>query len=405
MTFRIFAIALIYLCTTVAWAILSGTIAARTGERTERLRDSVASTWGSPHRQVPPRLIATEALAADPAAAVVPLEPAATRIDARIDLEHRRKGLLWYSTYGVDFTADYTFRHEAGAVSRFEFELPLPAKRATYDDVSIRAGGVVVPHRSDSGAVLAPVTLAPGESTVVRVHYRSRGLDAWEYALGSSVAQVRDFSLRLHTNFRNVDFPENTLSPTSRRREGPGWELRWEHRSLLSGVPIALAMPEKRQPGPLAARVSLFAPVSLLFFFFVMWLITTLRRIELHPMNYFFLATAFFAFHLLLAYTADLLPLEVAFAICSLVSVALVVSYLRLVVGARFALVEAGLAQLVYLVLFSYAFFFEGLTGLTVTIGSILTLFLAMQLTGRMKWSERFAPAPRVAPAGPGAPR
>ncbi len=61
--------------------------------------------------------------------------------------------------------------------------------------------------------------------------------------------------------------------------------------------------------------------------------------------------------------------------------------YLRVVVGPRFALVEAALAQLVYLVGFSYAFFFEGFTGLTVTIGAILSLFLVMQMTARVNWN------------------
>ncbi len=60
----------------------------------------------------------------------------------------------------------------------------------------------------------------------------------------------------------------------------------------------------------------------------------------------------------------------------------------------RFAAVEAGLAQIVYLVLFSYAFFFEGYTGLTVTAGSIATLFAATQLTGRVRWPEKFARQP-----------
>jgi hypothetical protein len=34
-----------------------------------------------------------------------------------------------------------------------------------------------------------------------------------------------------------------------------------------------------------------------------------------------------------------------------------------------------------------------GFTGLAITIGSILTLFAAMQLTGRIRWSEVFARA------------
>ena len=64
-----------------------------------------------------------------------------------------------------------------------------------------------------------------------------------------------------------------------------------------------MTMPQKLQPGPLAGEMSYAAPVSLFFFFFLMFIITTLRNIDLHPMNYFFLATAFFAFHLLLAYS------------------------------------------------------------------------------------------------------
>jgi len=92
-----------------------------------------------------------------------------------------------------------------------------------------------------------------------------------------------------------------------------------------------------------------------------------------------------------MAYLADHIAIHAAFVISAIVSVALVVSYLRLVVNARFAIVESGLAQLIYLVLFSYAFFFDGFTGLTVTIGAIVTLFVVMQMTGKIRWEEKFA--------------
>jgi len=73
-----------------------------------------------------------------------------------------------------------------------------------------------------------------------------------------------------------------------------------------------------------------------------------------------------------------------------MVSIILVVSYMRLVVGNRFAFLEVAMAQLVYLIGFSYAFFFEGFTGLSVTIGSIITLFVVMQLTARIDWGVKF---------------
>jgi len=57
----------------------------------------------------------------------------------------------------------------------------------------------------------------------------------------------------------------------------------------------------------------------------------------------------------------------------------------------RFAALEAGTAQLIYLVLFSYAFFWRGFTGLSITVIAIVTLFVVTQATGRIRWSERFA--------------
>jgi hypothetical protein len=41
--------------------------------------------------------------------------------------------------------------------------------------------------------------------------------------------------------------------------------------------------------------------------------------------------------------------------------------------------------------LFSYAFFWEGYTGLTITSLCIVTLFVAMQMTGKTDWTVAFA--------------
>ena len=40
--------------------------------------------------------------------------------------------------------------------------------------------------------------------------------------------------------------------------------------------------------------------------------------------------------------------------------------------------------------LFGYSFFLEGYTGLTVTIGAIVTLFVLMQSTAKVDWEAAF---------------
>ena len=158
-------------------------------------------------------------------------------------------------------------------------------------------------------------------------------------------------------------------------------------------------MPKVLNPGPVASRITFFAPVSLIFFFGVLVVICLMQRVDLHPMNFFFLAAGCFAFQLLFAYLVDLIPLGIAFALSAAVSLAMVSGYLYLARGLRFARL-AGAAQFAYMILFSYSFFFDGLTGLTITIGAIVTLGILMVATARVNWSEKFAGRPVPPPLG-----
>jgi inner membrane protein involved in colicin E2 resistance len=406
MTRKIIAIIFIFLCTSVAWAILGATIFARTYDSSSISTGQVESTWGAPQNQGPPtasfimqvpkegetvdngRIIKktwNENVAVD-----LPLE--SSKINVYLDLDHRQKGLLWYSTYKVRFGGVYDFRNTSDKEQTVAFQLRFPTSQAIYDNLTFTVDGNPAVLSNEKNIAKATVKIGAGKTAQLQVGYTSQGLNEWRYSFGSAdVAQVKDFDLQMTTNFKAIDFPDNTLSPTEKRDTGNGWALTWSYKNLLSGYQIAMAMPEKLQPGPLAGRISFFAPVSLLFFFFLMLIITTMRGIDLHPMNYFFLAAAFFSFHLLMAYLVDHISIHASFAISGAVSVFLVVSYLRLVVGTRFATREAALAQFVYLIMFSYAFFLKGFTGLAITIGSVLTLFVVMQVTGRIRWAEKFA--------------
>jgi inner membrane protein involved in colicin E2 resistance len=402
---QILALAFIFVCTTVAWVILGATIFSRTYGSNEQLRGHVASTWGSAQEQVPPTATytVTETQSSttvedgklvvhnDKVQRQIPLALEASRIHVNFHLDPRQKGLLWYSTYAVEFAGDYTFHNSTSEAQNVAFCLKFPAQKALYDALEMKMNDQPIVLATDDQGTVGHAIVPPGADVNLYVAYRSQGLDSWRYRLGDGIAQARNFLLVMRTNFRDIDFADDTLSPTSKTLIPGGWELTWQYSNLISGFQIGMTMPEKLQPGPLAGEISYAAPVSLFFFFFLIFIITTMRDINLHPMNYFFLATAFFAFHLLLAYLVDHISIHAAMVVASVVSVALVVSYLRLVVGMRFAALEAGTAQLIYLVLFSYAFFWKGFTGLSITVVAIITLFVVMQATGRIRWSERFA--------------
>lgn len=407
MIVRLFAIGFIFACTSIAWFILAGVTSHRTGAADQGLRQQVEQVWGAPQAQLPPSATWTERVArkvsktenGKEVTRVVEIEVSRAlelqsgNVDVALRLDHRQKGLLWYATYGVDFAASYAIVNTTGVSREIVIALPFPSKNAVFDDLQFELAGkawLAAPVAAND-RIAGRVRLEPNERVTLRAGYRSQGLDRWTYGFGPGVAEVRDFRMKVRTNFAAIDFPEGSISPATKERDGAGWVLGWEFRRLVSGVNIAIAMPEKLQPGPLASQIAVFAPVSLFFFIVVLLTIGIVKGIELHPMHFFFLAAAFFAFHLLFSYLADQVSIHTAFLVSAVVSLALVTSYLRIVFGARFAFFAAGAAQLLYLVLFSYAFFFKGLTGLAITIGAIVTLFVLMQATARTRWNEVFA--------------
>jgi len=378
---------LIFVTASVAWLVLGQTISARTALSKRTLGSDVDRMFG-------PRLVQQAPVLAFPAAGEAAEErpPDESRIEVSFDHENRYRGLIWFSVYRVVFDATYTFRSAGPESGTFRMTLP---GEANVDDLRVEVGGEAVSVATTDLRV--PVSPGPDAPAVVRVRYVTSGQESWAYVPRAEGGGLKSFDLRVRTNFDDVDYPANGLSPTTRagpRSDGlPGVEAAWSYAQMLPARnhSIGIVMPSMTDSGTLSARISTFAPVSLLFFFVVLVVIQVLKGWRLHPLNYVLVAAGFFAFHVLLAYLVDHLPIHASFWIAAAVSVLLVVSYLRLVLGAKAAILVAGGAQLVYLVFFSYAFFWHGWTGLTVVIGAVVTLFVIMQLTGRVDWEEKLA--------------
>jgi len=402
---QLLAILFIYVCTCAAWGILGATVLSRTYSSDSSNTQRVYQLWGTPQVQAAPSVYyetkkqvkqttvkdkktVTE-LVTVTESHPIPLDQ--SNVDAKIDLEHRQKGLLWYSSYKVHFNGTYRITNPTTDARKIFVEFPLPAQMAIYDNFRMAIGDQTIKNVSPSAnALIETADIGPSETKDFSVSYDSQGLDTWAYKFGNDVSQVRNFQLTMTTNFDAIDFPEGSMSPTDKKKLDKGWELTWNYKNLLTGYSVGVSMPAKLNPGPWVSKVTFFAPVSLFLFFFLLFVFTTIKGIRVHSMNYFFIGAAFFSFHLLMDYLVDHISVDLAFLISSIVSIFLVVSYMRLVVSNKFAFFEVGLSQLVYLVLFSYTFFFEQYTGLVITIMSILTLFIMMQFTGRIDWSEVF---------------
>src|SRR4029434_3024475 len=120
MTKHIIAIAIIFICTTVAWSVLGTTIFSRTYSFDDIMSRRVASIWGALHMQKSPMATTIKEVTKKVETnennktvvrvvkekVATPISLEGSRVKVALDLEHRQKGLLWYSTYKVDAAAD-----------------------------------------------------------------------------------------------------------------------------------------------------------------------------------------------------------------------------------------------------------------------------------------------------------
>ncbi|MDQ8207887.1 inner membrane CreD family protein [Coraliomargarita sp. SDUM461003] len=388
LTFRsILAVGFIFICTAVGWFILGGALTHRSMDRSGSLMYEVQATWGPQLRQAHP--IAWYESPAN-ASGRSSVSPSMSRVQVDLQYEPKRKGLFWYRTYQVQFAANYEISNPTPIAQTVYVAFSLPSADASYNNFTFELEGAGVDEPILREGTITQAVVIPPQSTVpLQVSYHARGLNHWEYDLNGA-SRVQNFQLAMQTDFESINFPGGTASPTDRSAIATGgWDLIWDYPDVIGAQSIGMDMPKVLNPGPIASRISFFAPVSLLFFFAVLLIFGAVTGINLHPMNYFFLAAGCFAFQLLFAYTVDLMPIHLCFFLSAAVSLLLVCGYLH-AVGGR-ALTRIALpAQFAYMVLFSYSFFFDGLSGLTIAIGAVLTLAVLMRATAKMDWSTVF---------------
>jgi hypothetical protein len=399
-TRQLFAIALIFVTACGGWAILGHSTEERSINYNKQLNVMVEQLYGQPLLQKAPTFITPPTAAGSPSGEW--LMPTQNAVQASIQTDYRKKGLIWYPTYKAGFDGAYTLHNPTPAMQQVGFHFDFPIPGGTYNNFLLTLDDKPLEVNIDTkNGISTTLELPPGTNRTVRIKYDTRGIREWHYKLDEHVNRVQNFKLTVQTDFTNFDYPDGSWSAGVQTVNARGSELVWNTPDLITSQDIGIIIPEKLNPGPLTTRITYFAPVCLLFFFVLVLTIQILYRLRIHPMHYLFVAAGFFAFHLLLSYMADVVNIHIAFWIAACVSVFLVTSYLSAALHGTFPWKIAIAAQFFFLILFSYSFFLKGVTGLTVAIGSVLVLAYLMRVTANLDWHEVFADSEPKTPAPP----
>ena len=189
---RLLAILFIFASTAIAWFALGGSVVARTGRSDHAMTQAVKTLWGGEHRQTAPRaffcrertvvetVTERDATGEEVKRQVekvvkdeIPIALASSRVTVDLDLEHRRKGLLWHDTYAVAFEAIYTVEAPPDLEGPVWVAFAFPSSRTIYDDFSFRVDGREAPPATQFDQGLRNhVALEPGATEVLLADLR-----------------------------------------------------------------------------------------------------------------------------------------------------------------------------------------------------------------------------------------
>ena len=423
------AVGIIFVGFSIAWMILGTANADRTEGQASRLLKRVQNSYGGPLIITPPRIYyektkkrKVEVAGLETITAYIEREtvdPSASNVAVDLSLERKKVGNLWFPVFLAKYQGHYEYDIEAIPEDlRVEtlFLLPgLSSSESIFRDIEFKINDTLVEPLSrlvsNSSVEITTANYVDGK-LVIDFDYETTGTEYMLYLLSNQGAsrlrgreekqldnlekerltRLENFSFNLTTDFIKYELPKRTVPYSALHQRDGRSEFEWRFDKTVTGKNIGLIVPREMIPGDIASRISFFAPISLLFFFVVLTIFGILAKNRLHPMHYAFLAATFLSFHLMFSYSADHISMYLAFVIASLVACLLTFNYVARVKDQKYALIATSL-QLLYLVVFSWSFFYQtdsglGITGLIVTIVSVVTLFALMQLTAKLDWQN-----------------
>ena len=373
---------LVFATISILWIMLGESLSNRSIAASRKLAAQVEGNWG-PHLEHSHPLATVRTVGA--AAARGTLMPESGTVNLKLDFKPRKKGLITHRTYVVNFDADYAWNNPEATDRQLEIEFAIPGRSTRVDQYELSLDGKVTDEAPVDGIVKASMLIPAGATKHMTVKYSALGKDTWSYLLGPG-GKARNFTLTMDTNFTDYNVPAGVESPTSSTLRDGRMIHTWSFPNVTGVAAVGLEVPDFADIAKTAARMNFFGPLSLGLFFLVLVIAALRMNVYLHVMHFVLLGAACFAFQLLFSYSVDVMPPVLAFGVAALVSMALVASYLKLVAGASFMGLALA-AQAAYIVIFNATFFFEGYTGLTLTIMGIITLALIMTGTAKMDWN------------------
>jgi hypothetical protein len=378
---------LILLPLSIGWLGLAERLHTRTHKALYAQLDSVKQIWGGNLNQPMPS-IRYKRFGSD-VSTLSKGEVYASGITVTLEMDYRKKGLVYYTGYNAQFLGKYTLRNPENEKIYLSFIFPYPTTpgEGMLQNVKLLVGGQEDVEDTEYQPNLALWTgvLDPAQTLEITVYYNGRGLDQFQYGFEPN-KQVNSFQMTIDVRgAKELDYAEATMPPTEPIQETPtGKTLLWKLDRTLTQFNIGVILPDKLDIEQQLSIMALRAPV---FFFLFFISIIALLRLAKEPLNLLhmgIISVAYFLFYPLFAYLIMYLDLLYALGLSFGILGLLIFNYARILYGAGLAFAVL-IAYTFYLGITSIAALLPTYTGVILTVEGVVLIGIIMQVLSRYK--------------------
>ncbi len=303
----------------------------------------------------------------------------------------RKKGLLLFPGYNAEFKAIYFLKNNFNTSNTFYFNFNLPEAAGNVSDISVKLNDAE--YKSDvnyADGIDWSGVMNPGDSATIEISYRSQGTGLFNYALNEKRTEIKQFSFILKTDYIDITYPDGAMVPTSSESDNVVSKMSWINTNFVTGQNISVVFDVEGNYGKVVSKLFFSSPVAIFLFVSFLMLISVSKKIDLHPMHYLFILTAFFIFYLLCSYMIAYMSIYSALVISLGVSSLILLYYIYLIKHDVFLLSAAVGGVFLFQWIFSIAFFFPEHTGFIITICGIAGFLALIKITAKIDWTDKW---------------
>jgi hypothetical protein len=377
---------LLFIPLLIGWLALTHRLQERTDFATYRQMQSVMRIWGGNLEQPMPS-VRYKSFGSD-VSSLGKKDLHASDVSVKLQVDYRKKGLVYYTGYVADFIGKYTITNTEAEKIYLSFIFPYPMKQG---EGMLRDVKLLVNNQEDmenteyqEELLLWTGALEPSASVEMTVQYTGRGLKHFVYGFEPG-RQINRFKMQMEiAGASDVDYPVSTMTPTRVEETPEGKRLIWDLESVLTQLNIGVVLPDRINIAKQISVMTMRSPAFFLLFLGALFALFAITAVPLSFIQIAIVSIAFFLFYPLFAYLSMYMDAVASFAVSFGILGALLFNYARNVYGLKIAAAIC-VAYTFFLGITSIAALLPTYSGLIYVIEGVVVLAIAMHVLSRRR--------------------